>query len=93
AENRPWVAELGQGMTVSLRTPQWKLIPAANHDRAELSWPATGHNGNIIELGDSTQPQLFNVASDPNETTNLAAEKPEKVAELTELWKKVVPNK
>ncbi len=92
-ENRPWVAELGQLGSVSLRTKDWKFIPAGRYEAPLLSWPATGHIGTTIELGESKSPQLYNLVSDPQETTNLAPEMPEKVAEMTELWQQVVPNK
>ncbi|MBD5325850.1 MAG: sulfatase-like hydrolase/transferase [Bacteroides sp.] len=92
-EDRPWVAELGQLWTVALRTPQWKFIPAGRANAPLLSWPAIGHEGSVIELGESLEPQLFNIISDPQETTNLAPQMPEKVAEMTELWNQVVPSK
>lgn len=90
--DRPWVAELGQMWTVSLRTPQWKFIPGGKRNAPLLGWPAIGHDGKVIELGESLEPQLFDIVNDPLEATNLAPRMPEKVAELTELWRNVVPS-
>lgn len=83
--DRPYVAELGQGMTVSIRTPRWKYIPASNRNQPMLSWPATGHDGRTIELGDLRQPQLFDMVNDPGETTNLADSLPEIVETLSKI--------
>lgn len=79
SQDRPWVAEYGQTLTVSLRTPQWKFVPATKRNALNLSWPATGHNGSIIQVGDSTEPQLFDMINDPGETTDLAPLMPESV--------------
>lgn len=79
--DRPWVAELGQAMTVSIRTPRWKFIPAGRIDAPTLSWPATGHDGATIQLGESRSPQLFDMVNDPGETTDLAPQMPPAVIE------------
>ncbi len=77
--DRPWVAELGQSMSISFRTPDWKFIPAGKFDGPLLSWPATGHIGGTIQLGESRQPQLYDMVNDPGETTDLAPQMPAEV--------------
>ena len=51
---------------VAIRRGNWKLIPA----------------GNFPRRGGRAQPQLYDLAHDPGEQHNLAAEQPETVAEL-----------
>jgi len=64
--------------TPALRSASWKYIPA----------PGSGGWGTG---GDQSQPvQLYNLADDIGETKNLAAEMPEKVAEMTTLLEKLV---
>ena len=41
------------------------------------------------ELGNSTEPQLYNLADDPGETKNLAAAFPDKVNEMKALLEKI----
>jgi hypothetical protein len=41
------------------------------------------------ELGHSAQPQLYDLKNDPGETKNLAAQYPDKVAQMHELLMKV----
>ncbi len=67
---------------LALRQGDWKFIPAN----------AKGHAANIGSGADPSaarfsasrlpEPLLFNLAEDPNETTNLAAKYPERVAEM-----------
>jgi arylsulfatase A-like enzyme len=66
---------------LSLRQGQWKLIQPS--DRAKLN-----KNTNI-ELGNDPKPQLYNLAGDPGETKNLAAQHPDKVKELTAQLEKI----
>lgn len=60
---------------LALRSGRWKFIPAAKG-------PPTSANTRI-ELGNAAEPQLFDLEADPGEQRNLAAEQPERVAELT----------
>lgn len=59
---------------VAVRAGDWKLIPPASGKRAKPQ--KAGH-------------QLYDLAKDPGETKNLAAEHPEKVAELSKLLPEV----
>ncbi|MBD5282508.1 MAG: sulfatase-like hydrolase/transferase [Bacteroides sp.] len=68
-ENRPWVSELNHTRTISLRTPQWKYLPASNLTPM-VNW------GPKIENGNSPDEQLYNMLLDPSETTNVAASNP-----------------
>ena len=60
-----------------------------------LGWELFGHRGirqgdwKIVwdaDQGDAAHWQLFNIAQDPSETTNLADSNPDKLAEMTSLW-------
>ncbi len=62
---------------LSLRQGPWKLIEPNDG-------PKINRNVNI-ELGADAQPQLYNLADDPGETTNLAPGRPEKVREMMAL--------
>lgn len=66
---------------LSLRQGQWKLIPANEG-------PRVNRNTNT-ELGTGAEPQLFDLAADPGETRNVAAQHPEKVRELTAFLNKI----
>ena len=59
---------------IALRRGQWKYIEPNKRQRISQD---TG-----IELGNSPEPQLYDLSKDPGETKNLAAEMPEKVREL-----------
>jgi arylsulfatase A-like enzyme len=59
---------------VALRRGQWKYIEPNKRQRISQE---TG-----IELGNSAEPQLYDLSKDPGEQTNLAAAMPDKVREL-----------
>lgn len=85
-ENRPWVSELGQNRTICVRTDRWKYIPATSYS-GSLGWAATGHDGKVINTGDRTVDQLFDMVNDPNETTNVAEQYPDVLKEMISIWK------
>ncbi|MCM1028661.1 MAG: sulfatase-like hydrolase/transferase [Pseudoflavonifractor sp.] len=85
-ENRPWVSELGQKTTISVRTDRWKYIPATASN-GQLGWNATGHDGAVINTGDRTGVQLFDMQADPFETTNVAGQYPDTVARMEKVWR------
>jgi arylsulfatase A-like enzyme len=66
---------------LSVRQGPWKYIEPGNGPKLNKN---TG-----TELGNDPQPQLYNLASDPGERTNLARQQPEKVRELEALLKRV----
>lgn len=68
----------------AIRQGEWKLIMAK--DSGGWSFPKPGDPAEA-ELPDV---QLYNLASDPGETTNLQAENPEKVASLKALLSKYI---
>jgi arylsulfatase A-like enzyme len=74
-------------------TNVWPVLNGkAKRDDHTLYWVAPGFRARALRLGDwklitqgegaAAKAELFNLAADPNETTDLAASQPEKVAEL-----------
>ena len=63
-----------QAWALSLRQGQWKYI--SPNDGPKINKPTN------TELGNDPQPQLYNLADDIGETTNLAQENAEKVKEM-----------
>ena len=67
--------------TQSLRQGRWKFIPPNPGDRL---------NRNVnIETGADSEAQLYDLASDPGEETNLAAQQPERVKQMSALLDKL----
>jgi arylsulfatase A-like enzyme len=71
-QGRDSLIEEGGGL--ALRRGQWKYIEPNKRQRVNRD---TG-----IELGNSPEPQLYDLSKDPGEAKNLAAEMPEKLREL-----------
>lgn len=71
-KGRPYIVE--NAGTLSITVDDWKYI-------APSGGPAKDNNVNI-ELGNSKEPQLYNLVEDMGERNNLATQYPEKVAEL-----------
>ncbi len=63
----------------SLRMGQWKYIPGLP---GKGKGKNNGRGGNGNETGNADEPQLYDLATDLGETTNLAAKMPSKVAEM-----------
>ena len=59
---------------IALRQGTWKYIEPNKRQRISQD---TG-----IELGNSAEPQLYDLSQDPGETKNLAAEMPDRLREL-----------
>ena len=73
------VSTSGSG-TPGVRHGQWKYIPI----RGSEGWG---------KGGDQSQPiQLYNLANDIGETNNLAAQKPERVAQMQALLEELITN-
>jgi arylsulfatase A-like enzyme len=66
---------------LSLIEGDWKLIEPSNR-------PKMNKNTNT-ELGNDPQPQLYNLASDPGEKRDVAAQHPERVAAMTRTLQKI----
>ncbi len=66
-----------QGSGIALRQGTWKYIEPNTRQ-------AVNRNTNT-ELGNSPEPQLYDLSIDPGEEKNLAGERPDKVAELRTL--------
>lgn len=63
-----------QASVLSLRQGPWKYIPPSKGERV---------NRNVnIETGNDPEPQLYNLADDPGETRNLAANQPDRIAAM-----------
>ena len=73
-----------QAGALSLRQGQWKYIEP-NHK------PKIQRNTNT-ELGNDSVPQLYDLASDPGETRNVAAQHPDKVKEMEAQLLKIKQN-
>ncbi len=66
-----------QSAGLALRQGRWKYIEASNRPRVN----AQTHT----ELGNDTVPQLYDLAADPGEETNVAARYPERVKQMQDL--------
>jgi arylsulfatase A-like enzyme len=71
--------------SIAIRSGEWKLIPS--NAKAGVSGTGSGANAADPRFAAATisETLLFNLAQDPSESRNLAAENPEKVTQLTDL--------
>ncbi len=67
--------------SLSIRKGNWKFIEPGRGARFNQNTRA--------ELGNAPDPQLYDVAADPGERKNLAAEQPERVSELAAALQKI----
>lgn len=74
---------LEEAFTFGLRKNAWKYIEPTDEDHA---WIMEIKN---IEGGVSTEPQLYNLETDPGETNNLAAEYPALVHEMDSILQSI----
>ena len=70
-----------QGSGLALRSGRWKYIEPSNRPKMNAQ--------TNTELGNDTEPQLYDLASDPGETRNVAAQFPAQVKEMEALLDKV----
>lgn len=70
-EHRPWVSELPSAGPITVRTNEWKYIPASNTNQY-ITWGPPE-----VETGAKGYDQLFDMINDPNETTNVATQNPQ----------------
>lgn len=73
-EGREELVQQNLNNTLSLICNGWKYLSASPHPAIEY-WTRT-------ELGNSPEPQLYDLRSDPGERHNLAAEHPDQVADM-----------
>lgn len=79
--SREFLVEQSINSTLSLLVGNWKYIEPSKG-------PKINKDTNT-ELGNSPEPQLYNLTEDPGETKNLAAVYPEKVKEMQALLMKI----
>lgn len=75
--NREYLVEQSLNSTLSLIVGNWKYIEPSKG-------PKINKDTNT-ELGNSAEPQLYDLSADPGEKTNLAAKFPDKVKEMSGL--------
>jgi arylsulfatase A-like enzyme len=73
-ESREFLVEQSINSTLSLVVGNWKYIEPSKG-------PKINKDTNT-ELGNNAEPQLYNLADDPGETKNLAAQYPDKINEM-----------
>ena len=83
--------EIEQGISgsMAIREGDWKYIPSNTGNAATGMGSGANPNDPRFAAAIIRQPLLFNLAQDPDETNNLAAQYPKKVAELAELLKNI----
>jgi arylsulfatase A-like enzyme len=67
---------------LALRQGDWKYIPGNPRGRATNIGGGANPSDARFAASRILEPQLFNLAEDPNETTNLAGKQPTRVAEM-----------
>jgi hypothetical protein len=82
---RDSVVQQGISSALAIRQGDWKFIPA--NAAAVTSGTGSGADPNDPRFAAAIvrEPLLFNLADDPEETKNLAAQRPDKVKELSAL--------
>jgi arylsulfatase A len=79
SEDRDYVIQQNQWRVLSVIEGKWKYIPKS------FAWKYDAQTN--IELGHDTVPQLYNLETDPGETTNVAIEHPEIIERLSAIIK------
>lgn len=83
-ESRAFLVEQSLNSTLSLLVGNWKYIEPSKG-------PKVNKDTNT-ELGNLSEPQLYNLAEDPGETKNLASVYPERVNEMKAQLEKIKQN-
>jgi arylsulfatase A-like enzyme len=78
---RDFVVEQSINSTLSLIVGNWKYIEPSKGTKINKE--------TNTELGNSPEPQLYNLADDPGETKNIAVANPEKVKEMQGMLEKI----
>lgn len=83
--------DIQQGISgsMAIREGNWKYIPSNASDAASGMGSGANPNDPRFAAAFVRQPLLFNLANDPDETNNVAATHPKKVAELEALLHKI----
>jgi len=83
--------EIEQGISgsMAIRKGDWKYIPSNIGDAASGMGSGANPNDPRFAAAIIRQPLLFNLARDPDETNNLAAQYPKRAAQLARLLKKI----
>ncbi len=79
--SREYLVEQSLNSTLSLIIGNWKYIEPSKG-------PKINKDTNT-ELGNLTEPQLYNMANDPGETKNIAGQYPDKVKEMKDKLEKI----
>ncbi|MBN2632075.1 MAG: arylsulfatase [Bacteroidales bacterium] len=80
-KDREWLVEHASNGRLGVRKDEWKYIEPG---------PGPKVNVNVnIELGNDTLPQLYNLKTDPGETTNIAEQNPEILTGMKELLQSI----
>jgi arylsulfatase A-like enzyme len=88
--DRPHVLQQGAGADFyGIRKGDWKLIPASPRPAFAVMKHNSKTNPLTTPMPAANIDYLYNLAIDPSESTNLAAEHPEIVAELKALLERV----
>lgn len=80
-ESRPFLVEQSLNSTLSLIVGNWKYTSPSNG-------PKMNKDTNT-ELGNLSEPQLYDLKNDPGETKNLASANPEKVNEMRTMLEQI----
>lgn len=88
ATPRKHVIQHGIGNVLAIRSGDWKYVPRNADTATGIGRGADPRDQRFVQAA-VLEDELYNLADDPSETTNLAAEKPEKLAELKSLLEKI----
>jgi arylsulfatase A-like enzyme len=88
SKGREWLVEQGQ-TGIALRKGSWKYMPAAPNLKAGAG-PIAFNRGT---RSTAAPEELYDLASDPSESKNLAGEKPEVAREMAALLERIRQSK